>query len=138
MNAYHSWSEEQKAFAVKTYYETKSFKRTRLSFVKKFNLSCVREAPSKQSIYGWVKQFESTGHVLKQCSSKVPSQNGQNSGRKRLRTPEKIEQIRADCQRSPKKGVRKRAQQNGLTATTTWRILRKDIPDMLYFYHCYS
>ena len=78
MNAYHSWGKEEKAYAVKTYYATKSIKQTRSSFAKKLNLSFVMEAPSKQSIYGWAKQFESTGHVLKQCYSKIPSQSSRS------------------------------------------------------------
>ena len=54
----------QRAFPVKTYLETKSFKITRLHYAKQFyislkNKSTAVDVPCKLSIYGWLQSFKS-------------------------------------------------------------------------------
>ena len=58
------WTDEQKAFAVRSYLKTGSLESARLEFQRKYNLH-KRYAPTNMTIYRWAKAFDTCGSVKK-------------------------------------------------------------------------
>lgn len=120
-------STEQKCKVVEWYFETKSPVTVQRKFRKEYKC---RDAPGRQAIMDFVKQFRSTGCV------KGKKKGGSEA---RVRTAEVVENVRTRLVDSPtKKSVRRLSIEEGLSYTTTWRILRKDLHLFPYKIHVYQ
>ena len=108
---------EQRSKIVKFYLETKSLVQTQREYRKHFG---VKEAPSVTSIKKIVQKFEVHGT----CHNR----NKGNSGRRvSARTELNIDTVRESTVRSPKKSIRRRSSELGLTKSTVQRILKQDL-----------
>ena len=116
-----------KSWCVEKYLSIKSIKETRTEFAKHFNRKYFRIAPPHQRLYELVNKFRQTGSVYNQNSKTNVGPTGRYSRRPKVRTPEKVQEVMADAQRSPKKSCAKRIQQLNLSKSSTWRILRHDL-----------
>lgn len=74
--------------------------------------------PSKSTIQRLVAKFELTGSVNNQ-STPLRQRNA--------RSAENIAAVRDSVQENPKQSIPRRAQELGLSKTSTWRILRRDL-----------
>ncbi|KAK3859057.1 hypothetical protein Pcinc_034793 [Petrolisthes cinctipes] len=100
-------------------YETKSYVEVRRRFEKEFGLHRGINTPDDKSIWRIV-------HHLNREQTIHPCNKGR-SGAKPSVTPQKLKQIQQSIENSPKKSHRIRAQELGLTPTTLWRTMRKDL-----------
>ena len=108
---------EQRSKIVKFYLETKSLVQTQREYRKHFG---VKEAPSVTSIKKIVQKFEVHGT----CHNR----NKGNSGRRvSARTELNIDTVRESTVRSPKKSIRRRSSELGLTKSTVQRIMKQDL-----------
>ena len=108
---------EQRSKIVKFYLETKSLVQTQREYCKHFG---VKEAPSVTSIKKIVQKFEVHGT----CHNR----NKGNSGRRVSACTElNIDTVRESTVRSPKKSIRRRSSELGLTKSTIQRILKQDL-----------
>lgn len=106
---------------VTAYLETKSFKSVQAKFRREFNFN---NYPHKFQITRWVNKFKATGSLNK--LSKKAEQS--TSGRKlTARCPENVDAVRDSVGRSPKKSIRRRSQEMGLSRASVHRILKKDL-----------
>ena len=107
---------EQRAFIVKTYYETKSYVKVKKAFVEKFP---DRKPPSTSSIQRNIQKYEAKGtsHNL----------NKGNSGRHRSgRTEDNIKAVKELLERDPNSAVSRR-NPLGLSRSTFHSIMTKDL-----------
>lgn len=77
-----------------------------------------RGGPSKSTIQRLVAKFEATGSVNDQ-PTRVRTRNA--------RSAENITTVRESVQENPRQSIHRRAQELGLSQTSTWRILRRDL-----------
>ena len=82
-------------------------------------------APSISVVQRWISNFSLSGSVRNQNAAS--SYKSSHSGRPRKRSREVIEEVSSSILRSPKRTLRKRAQCMGLSATTCWRVMRRDL-----------
>uniref|UniRef100_UPI00358E2E41 uncharacterized protein n=1 Tax=Myxine glutinosa TaxID=7769 RepID=UPI00358E2E41 len=115
------WTKEEKLFCVTTYLETKSFKTVQAKFRRKFNFN---NYPQKNQVYRWAHTFQATGSVNNlNKKAETPS-----SGRKlTARSPDNVNAVRPSVGRSPKRSIRRRSQEQGLSRASVQRILIKDL-----------
>ena len=117
-----SWTNQQKIFSLETYFATKSYQSVQIQFRKRFHC---RNFPSKSTIVSWVKKFREHGTVVDLCSKAT---GGTYSGRKKsARTEENIAAVRDSVGRSPRKSVRRRSQELGMTRESLRRVLTSDL-----------
>ncbi|KAK7112966.1 hypothetical protein V1264_012336 [Littorina saxatilis] len=115
------WTKEQKVFCVTTYLETKSFKTVQAKYRRKFHIN---NYPQKSQIYRWVHKFKATGSV-NNINKKAETPK---SGRKlTVRSPDSVNAVRDSVGRSPKKSIRRRSQELGISRSSVQRILIKDL-----------
>ena len=117
-----SWTNQQKIFSLETYFATKSYQSVQIQFRKRFHC---RNFPSKSTIVSWIKKFREHGTVVDLCSKAT---GGTYSGRKKsARTEENIAAVRDSVGRSPRKSVRRRSQELGMTRESLRRVLTSDL-----------
>ena len=105
--------QERKIFCVTTYLETKSYKTVQAKFRRKFKFN---NYPQKSQIYHWIHKFHATGSIKNLKKAENPS-----SGRKlTARYPDDVDAVR-DSDRSPKKPLRRRSQELGLSRASLQR-----------------
>ena len=97
------WTTAEKTLCVKTFFKTNNHAKVRAAFRAYYGHASNRNTPSRQVVEYWVKQFDVKGDLNNQRKG--------HDGRKTTRTPEKAQEVLQAVQRSPKKGVRKRAAQ---------------------------
>ena len=108
---------EQRSKVVKFYLETKSLVQTQREYRKHFG---VKQAPSPAAIKKIVQKFEVHGT----CHNR----NKGNSGRRvSARIEVKVETVRQSTVRSPRKSLRRRSSEVGLTKSTVQRIMKQDL-----------
>ena len=113
-----TYTVNQRIFIVQQFYlSNRSPISVQRAFVKEFN---VRSGPAATTIYRLINKFETTGSVCDQ----LPSNVGHVVT---ARTPENIEKTRQVFETSPRKSIRKAAQQVGISHTSIHRILRQDL-----------
>ena len=114
-----TWKDDEKAYAVETFFRTGSYAQTMLSFRKRFN---VLKSPNKSRIAHWVKKFRVEGTVQ--------NRNSGRSGRRRHgRSQENIDIVSASVDASPDTSIRRRiiSLDIDISYGTAWRILKRDL-----------
>ena len=83
-----------------------------------------RNAPSKSRIFDWVKKFRE--HVTVQNFNSKGITDVHTSRRVSVRTERNINEVRKSVGRSPKKSVRRRSQELGISRESLRRVLKLD------------
>ena len=104
------------------YFATKSSQSVQIQFRKRFHC---RNFPSKSTIVRWVTKFREHGNVVDLCSK--ATRGTYSSRKKSARTEENITAVRNSVGRSPKKSVRRRSQELGMTRESLRRVLTSDL-----------
>ena len=113
------WSAAHRAFAVETFFKNgDSAIRTQRIFRQHFNIGRHGHVPDRHTINNWVRKFRTTASTEDKKHGGKP---------KTVRTPENIERVRIDFQRSPKRSAHRHAQTLGISRTSLRRILHKDL-----------
>ncbi len=105
------YSIPERKFILETYLKTKSCNKVRELFIEKFN----KNGPLNHYICNLFSKFRETGSVL----------NKKHNRRPHVLTEEKLEQIKQSFERSPRKGLRHRGQNNGISKTSCGRAAKK-------------
>lgn len=107
---------QQRCMIIKTFYQNgSSIVKTRRKLRDFFGLHHI---PSKSTVQRVIKNFE-TRYTL---------QDLPKPGRARTaRTPQNIATVRQNVEACPETSVRRRAQEVGISQTSLWKILRKDL-----------
>ena len=117
-----SWSTKQKTFCVEAYFANKSYTVVQANFRREFRC---RNAPSKSRIFEWVKKFREHGTVQNLNSKGITDTY---SGRKvSARTERNIDAVRNSVGHSPKKLLRRRSQELGISRESLRRVLKADL-----------
>ena len=117
------FSSKQKAFCVENYSLLRSPKQVQLLFCKKYGLdSRFRSGiPTAKSIRRWYEQFNVSG-----CLSAGHKRRGMSYA-KPVRCGENIEAVLMSVETTPKKSVRRRSAELGVSQSSVHRILRHDL-----------
>lgn len=110
------YSVEQHVQIIKLFYENGSSVRATFRALRPFYGRDDR--PAESTIRRLVDKFESTGSVNNQP---VPVRQ------RNARSAENIAAVRDSVHENPRQSIPRRAQELGLSQTTTWRILRRDL-----------
>ena len=117
------FSSKQKAFCVENYSLLRSPKQVQLLFCKKYGLDSRSRSgiPTAKSIRRWYEQFNvsdclSVGHKRRGMSYAKPVRCGEN-----------IEAVLMSVEATPKKSVRRRSAELGVSQSSVHRILRHDL-----------
>ena len=117
-----SYTVEQKLFIVKTFYSSgNSCVFVQRKFREEFN---VRDAPSRDSIYRFIRQFEATGSVSDVRKG--------HSGRPSIRSPDVLNAANTAITRSPQKSLRRLSQQLHVSYSTSRKVYLTDLSLFLY------
>ena len=117
-----SWSTKQKTFCVEAYFANKSYTVVQANFRTEFRC---RNAPSKSRIFEWVKKFREHGTVQNLNSKGITDTY---SGREvSARTERNIDAVRNSVGHSPKKSLRRRSQELGISRESLRRVLKADL-----------
>ena len=105
------WTREEKICCVITYLEIKSFKTVQAKFRRKFNFNNYLR---KSQIYCRAHKFQAIGSV----DSLSKKEENPRSGRKfNSKCPDNVDAVRDSVGRRPKKYLRRRPQEFGLSHT---------------------
>ncbi|KAK3783890.1 hypothetical protein RRG08_058114, partial [Elysia crispata] len=117
------FSSKQKAFCVENYSLLRSPKQVQLLFCKKYDLDsrCRSGIPTAKSIRRWYEQFNVSG-----CLSVGHKRRGMSYA-KPVRCGENIEAVLMSVEATPKKSVRRRSAELGVSQSSVHRILRHDL-----------
>ena len=118
-----AWTTEQKAFVVEAYFRLNSIRTVQLEFKTRFK--CL-DSPSHQVMYLWIKKFRNH-HTLKNLNAKEKGRQSHLGRPKTARTPVNICAVRNSVVASPKKSLRRRSQELGISCASVRRILVKDL-----------
>ena len=109
----------RKTFCVETYFEIKPFCAVQRRFCRKFQC---RHHPDKRLIHWWPQKFREHGAVLNlNAKGKKDTYSGQT------KSEGSQENIDATIGRSPRKSLRRRSQELGISRESIKRILLKDL-----------
>ena len=113
-----SWSTKEKTFCLEAYFDNKSYT------VVQANFRC-RQALSKSSIFDWVQKFREHGTVQNLNSKGLrDTYSGRSAS---ARTERNIDAVQDSVGRSPKKSLRRRSQELGISRESLRRILKSDL-----------
>ena len=117
------FSSKQKAFCVENYSLLRSPKQVQLLFCKKYGLDSRSRSgiPTAKSIRRWYEQFNVSG-----CLSVGHKRRGMSYA-KPVRCGENIEAVLMSVEATPKKSVRRRSAELGVSQSSVHRILRHDL-----------
>ena len=116
-----TFTDEEKIFCLTLYLESKWYKSVQAKFRRKFSFNTF---PTKSGIHQWISKFKATGTVLS-INKKAAATT---SGRKTTsRTLGNIEALRTSVGRSPKKSIRRRSQELGISYASVQRIFNVDL-----------
>ena len=127
------FSAVQRAFAVKCFIETRSGKRTRTLYSKKFcdnrnvNRQTAAPVPSINSIKNWVRAFETRGSVENKNASGKEKLLLPKSLKFKQRTDDNLERVEESVRISPKSSIRRRSAQLNIPRESLRRILKLDL-----------
>lgn len=116
------WTNPQRAFAVKAYYETHSYAAAQRLFRTQFAIHRNRPVPTPHAIKLWVANFEATASTNRR----------RGGGRRTARTPENIERVRVAVGRSPRRSARRHSVALQLSDRTVRRVLKLDLHNHPY------
>lgn len=111
-----SYTVEQHVQMIKLYYQNDCSLVQTLRALRPFYGR--RGGPSKSTLQRLVAKFETTGSVNNQPTP-VRQRNA--------RSTENVTAVRESIQENPRQSIPRRAQELGLSQTSTWRILRRDL-----------
>ncbi|EFN75580.1 hypothetical protein EAI_08636, partial [Harpegnathos saltator] len=111
-----SYTIEQHVQAIKLYYQNECSLVQTLRALRPFYGR--RGGPSKSTLQRLVAKFETTGSLNDQPTP-VRQRNA--------RSAENIAAVSESVQENPRQSIPRRAQELGLSQTSTWRILRRDL-----------
>jgi hypothetical protein len=111
-----SYTIQQRVQIVELFYENKRSVKSVYRKLREFY--GLHNRPTESTIGRIVKKFQETGSVEDQKSKKY-SRSG--------RSQENIDLVRESVAEDPEMSIRRRSQQVGLSESTTWRILHKDL-----------
>ena len=113
-----SWTNEQRAFAVKAYLSNNnSVIAAQRSFRTHYKIAPRASVPDRKSILLWVSNFRETGSVVKK-TKEIP---------RSVRTAQKIDAVRQSILQFPNRSLRKHAARLQLSNRTLRRILHQDL-----------
>ena len=117
------FSSKQKAFCVENYSLLRSLKQVQLLFCKTYGLDSRSRSdiPTAKSIRRWYEQFTVSG-----CLSVGHKQRGMSYA-KPVRCGENIEAVLMSFEATPKKSVRRRSAELGVSQSSVHRILRHNL-----------
>lgn len=107
---------QQRVEIVKIYYQNQC--SVRLSFRALRPIYGLRGRPAESTIRRLIRKFETTGSVADEA---VPVRQ------RNARSLENIVAVRDSVRENPRQSIPRRAQELGLSATSTWRIMRRDL-----------
>ena len=113
------YSKEQKIKIVEWWFETKCCTTVRRRCAREFNVRYV-EARQQKFIQYTVQKFMTKETVLDCSKEKAGAPIT-------ARSPENVDKVRASVQQSPKKSLRHRSQELGISVTSLQRMLRRDL-----------
>ena len=102
----------QKAVFVLEYEKTNSVTLVQRLFIRKYG----KPAPTKQSVYEWIKKFQETGCLCK----------GKRTGTPPV-SEETVERVRETLTRSPRKSTTRASLELQMAQQTVWKILQKPL-----------
>lgn len=123
------FTDEQKAFCVKKYCSgEKSAKKVQLLFCKEYGIDSRSRTgiPSERSIRNWFQKMNVCG-----CLSVRHKRQGMTYT-KSARSEENVEAVRRSAEVTPKKSVRRRSGELGVSKSSVHRILRQDLKMKAY------
>ena len=118
------YSKEQKIKIVEWWLESKCYTTVRRRYAREFNVRYAK-APQQKYIQYTVQKFMSKGTVL-DCRKR------EAGAPITVRSPANVDRVRASVQQSPKKSLRRRSQELGISVASLQRILRKDLTKFPY------
>ena len=118
------YSKEQKIKIVEWWFETKCYTTVRRHYARECNV-CYVEAPHQRLIQYTVQKFMAKGTVLDCRKEKAGAPIT-------ARSPANVDRVRASVQQSPKKSLRRRSQELGISVTSLQRRLRKNLTKFPY------
>ena len=118
------YSKEQKIKIVEWWFETKCYTTVRRRYAREFNVHYVRASQQKFIQYT-VQKFMTKGTVLDCRKEKAGAPIT-------ARSPANVDRVRASVQQGPKKSLRHRSQELGISITSLQRMLRKDLNNFPY------
>lgn len=111
------WSKQQRAFAVKAFYQCGSYTAALRRFRTHFEIDRNRAVPSVTSVKSWVENFENTGETTRR----------KRGSARTVRTPTNIERVRVAVGTSPRRSVRRHSAALGMSTRSVRRMLRLDL-----------
>ena len=113
---------KEKIFCVTLYLESSNLHKTvQAKFTWKFSFNMFA---AKSAIHQWVSKFKATETVLSINKKAAAPTSGREMT---ARTPGNIEAVRTSVSRSPKKSIRRRSQELGISYASVQRILNVDL-----------
>ena len=112
---------EENIFCVTSYIETKSYKVVQTHFCRKFNFNTYH---GKSQIFLWYHNFQMYGTVNKRSKK---SDNPSRGRKLSARSADNVEASRVSVGRSPKKSIRRRSSELGISRSSLHRILTQDL-----------
>ena len=111
------YSKEQKFKIVKWWFESKCYKTVRRRYSREINVRLVK-APQQKFIQYTVQKFMTEGTVL-DC------RKGKAGAPITARSPANVDRVGGSVQQSPKKSLRRRSKELGISVTSLQRMLRR-------------
>lgn len=111
-----SYSVEQHVQMIKLYYQNQCSLVSTLRALRPIH--GLRGGPSRSTLHRLVTKFETTGSVNNQPTP---------VRRRNARSAENIAAVRESVRENPRQSIPRRSQELGLSQTSTWRILRRDL-----------
>jgi len=119
-----SWSTKEKTFCVEAYFANKSIMVVQTNFRGKFRCW---NAPSKSRIFDWVKKFREHSTVQNLNSKGITdTYSGRRASARSKRNINTVP-VRISVGRSPKKSLRRRSQELGISWESLRRVLKSDL-----------
>ena len=118
------YSKEQKVKIVEWWFETKCYTAVRRRYAREFIVRYVR-APQQNFIQYTFQKYMTKGIVLDCRKEKAGAPIT-------ARSPANVDRVRTSVQQSPKKSLRHRSQELGISVTSLQQMLRKDLNNFPY------
>ena len=118
------YSKEQKIKIVEWWFETKCYTTVRRRYAREFNVHHVKDLQQKFIQYT-VQKFTTKGTVLDCRKEKAGAPITS-------RSPANVDRVRASVQQSPKKSLRHRSQELGISVASLQQMPMKDLNNFAY------
>ena len=112
------WSDEQRSFCVKTWFETRAVVSVQRQFRTRFKVGRHGAVPSRVTILRWVAKFKKTASAKPSTCARCP---------RYVRTPENVARIKAAVEISPQTSARKHSMRLKISDRSVRRMLSDDL-----------